>query len=59
MSGYGVKEARINREQKVRVNLCGSCGEGLDQNELLCLDCRGTVVGSTESEVDFETRRGK
>lgn len=58
MSGYGAKEARINRETRVRVNLCGSCGEEIDQNELLCTDCRGTM-GSVESDVDYETRRSK
>lgn len=54
MAGYGAKEARINRERKVRVNLCGSCGEEIDQNELLCIECRGTVAA--EGDTDFETR---
>lgn len=54
------KETRINRERQTRVNLCGSCGEEIDQNELLCTDCRGTLAGTPqESDVDFETRRGK
>jgi hypothetical protein len=52
MSGYGLKEARINRERQARVNLCGSCGTAIDQDELLCTDCKG------EPEVDFETRGG-
>lgn len=55
MAGYGAKEARINRERKVRVNLCGSCGEEIDQNELLCTECRGTVA-TTEDEGE-EARR--
>jgi len=59
MASYGAKEARINRETRVRFNLCGSCGEDIDQNELLCIDCRGTLKGTTESDVDYETRRGK
>ena len=58
MSGFGVKEARINRETRVRFNLCGACGEDIDQNELLCKECRVPTVGS-EDETNQETRRGK
>jgi len=58
MSGYGVKEARINRETRVCVNLCGACGEEIDQNELLCTECRVPTVGG-EDETNHETRRGK
>jgi predicted amidophosphoribosyltransferase len=58
MAGYGAKEARINRERQTRVNLCGSCGEEIDQNELLCKECRVPTVGG-EDETNHETRRGK
>ncbi len=46
MAGYGAKEARINRETRVRVNLCGACGDEIDQNELLCKECRVPTVPS-------------
>lgn len=54
MSSYGVKEARISRERKPRVNLCGSCGEECDS--LLCDDCRGTLPSQQEDDVNRETR---
>ena len=37
---YGVKEARIQRERKPRVALCGACGVEVHETELLCEDCR-------------------
>jgi hypothetical protein len=43
MSGYGAREARINRERSARVNLCGDCGCEVAETELLCKDCRGTM----------------
>lgn len=52
------KESRITRERKTRVNLCGSCGEEIDQHELLCTECRVPTVGG-EDETNHETRRGK
>ncbi len=58
MAGYGAKEARINRETRVRVNLCGACGDEIDQNELVCKECRVPTVGG-EDETNHETRRGK
>ena len=50
MSGFGVKEARINRETRVRVNLC-SCGEEIDSTELLCHACYMEVHGYGRDEV--------
>jgi hypothetical protein len=44
MSGYGAKEARINRERSPRVNLCGNCGCAVGETELLCDDCRDTLA---------------
>ena len=58
MSGFGAKEARISRERKPTVNLCGACGEEIDRNELLCTECRKPVVGG-EDEINHDTRRGK
>ena len=58
MASYGAKEARIDRSRKPRVNLCGSCGEDIDANELLCAACRKPTVES-EDEVNQETRRGR
>lgn len=51
------KESCISRERRTRVNLCGSCGEEIDQHELLCTDCRVTV--GDEDEINHETRRGR
>jgi hypothetical protein len=56
MAGYGAKEARINRETRVRVNLCGSCGDEIDQNELLCIECRVSTVSEDEGETARRTR---
>jgi len=37
MSGYGVKEARINRERRPNVNVCGACGD--ECTGVLCTEC--------------------
>jgi hypothetical protein len=39
MSGYGTKEARINRERRpnVNVNVCGVCGD--ECTGALCTEC--------------------
>lgn len=58
MSGYGAKEARINKERKPRVNLCGACGDEIDANELLCTECKKPTVTGSEDEINHETRRG-
>ena len=50
MASYGAKEARINRETRVRVNLC-SCGEEIDSTELLCHACYMEVHGYGRDEV--------
>ena len=48
MSGYGAKEARYNtrlaKQTREQVNLCGACGEEIAATELLCTECRGTLV---------------
>ena len=50
MSGYGAKEARINRETRVRVNLC-TCGIEIDNSLLLCQDCHEEIHGQSVTEV--------
>jgi succinate dehydrogenase/fumarate reductase-like Fe-S protein len=51
MSGYGAKEARINRERSARVNLCGDCGCEISETELLCHACE-TRWESVEEHTD-------
>ena len=54
MSGYGAKEARINRETRVRVNLC-TCGIEIDNSLLLCQDCHEEIHGqSVSAELEDE-----
>lgn len=45
-------------EQKKHASICGSCGDEINQNELLCTQCRVPTVGG-EDETGHETRRGK
>ena len=46
-------EARIKGDRKPRVNLCGDCGCILPATELLCADCRQSIlVQDTEEEVN-------
>ena len=51
MAGYGAKEAmqesRRGRVPRRRVNLCGSCGCEIDESELLCRECRSTLLPPT------------
>jgi hypothetical protein len=42
MAGYGIKEARIDRQRKPNGNVCGSCGE--ESVALLCSACRGILA---------------
>lgn len=43
MAGFGQQEARINRERRAQVSVCGDCGTEVKSTELLCIDCRGTM----------------
>ena len=44
-------EARIKGVRKPRYNLCGDCGQAIDASELLCEDCRVSIlVQDTEGE---------
>lgn len=50
MSGYGAKEARINRERRPESNECGGCGKEISRTELLCTECRGTTYPTNAGE---------
>lgn len=52
-----VKESRIQRERKPRVNLC-SCGKEVDSTELLCHACYMEIHGydqNTNEGCEIET----
>lgn len=53
MTGYGVKEARIDRKRQPDGNICGGCGD--ECTGLLCAECRVPAV-TTEDEGE-EARR--
>lgn len=52
MAGYGVKEARIDRQRHTQVNLCGSCAKEITASELLCADC--LLEPEQESTFDYD-----
>jgi hypothetical protein len=37
-------EARIKGDRKPRYNLCGDCGQVVAETELLCADCRQSIL---------------
>ena len=44
-------EARIRGDRKPRYNICGDCGCSIAETELLCEDCRVSIlVQDTEGE---------
>ena len=44
-------EARIRGDRKPRYNICGDCGCPIAETELLCEDCRVSIlVQDTEGE---------
>jgi hypothetical protein len=46
-----IAEARIKGDRKPRYNLCGSCGQAIGASELLCENCRVSIlVQDTEGE---------
>jgi hypothetical protein len=46
-----IAEARIKGDRKPRYNLCGDCGQAIGASELLCEDCRVSIlVQDTEGE---------
>ena len=42
MSGYSAT-MRMEREQKVKVKVCGDCGIEITDSEILCQDCTVTL----------------
>ena len=47
-----IAEARIKGDRKPRYNLCGDCGCRLPATELLCADCRQSIlIQDTEERV--------
>ena len=48
-------EARIKGDRKPRYNLCGDCGVRVSDTELLCEDCRISIlIQDTEEEPVYE-----
>jgi len=39
-----IAEARIRGDRKPRYNLCGDCGQVVSETELLCADCRQSIL---------------
>lgn len=61
MSGYGAKEARIDRQRRPNVNTCGACGD--ECVGILCTECvrietenRQQLWGEPEDEMERRTR---
>jgi hypothetical protein len=50
-----IAEARIKGDRKPRYNLCGDCGQGVSETELLCTECRQSIlIQDTEEEPVYE-----
>jgi hypothetical protein len=50
-------EARIKGDRKPRINLCGDCGCPLPATELLCTDCRQSIlIQDTEGDTHERMR---
>lgn len=47
-----VMERQIKGDRKPRVNLCGDCGIAIGANELLCEDCRISILVEDTEDVD-------
>ena len=45
-------EARIKGDRKPRVNLCGDCGCMIGATELLCSECRQSILVQDTEEAD-------
>ena len=37
-------EARIKGDRRPRITLCGDCGQIVSETELLCADCRQSIL---------------
>jgi NMD protein affecting ribosome stability and mRNA decay len=51
MSATAVAEIRIKGERKPHVTLCGDCGQPIHRTELLCEDCRVSILTNDTEEV--------
>jgi hypothetical protein len=49
-----VMERQIKGDRKPRINLCGDCGCSIAANELLCEECRVSIL-TEDAEEDYET----
>ena len=50
-----IAEARIKGDRKPRYNLCGDCGVCVSDTELLCPECRQSIlIQDTEEEPAYE-----
>ena len=47
-----VMERQIRGDRKPRVNLCGDCGIAVGANELLCEECRVSILVEDTEDVD-------
>ena len=47
-----VMERQIRGDRKPRVNICGDCGIVIGANELLCSDCRISILVEDTEDVD-------
>ena len=47
-----VMELQIKGDRKPRVNLCGDCGIVVGANELLCEECRVSILVEDTDEDD-------
>jgi hypothetical protein len=44
MSASAVMERQIKGDRKPRINLCGDCGQTIGASELLCEECRVSIL---------------
>jgi predicted amidophosphoribosyltransferase len=52
MSATAVAEIRIKGERKPHVTLCGDCGQPIRRTELLCEECRVSILVEDVNEGD-------
>jgi hypothetical protein len=58
MSTTAVMERQIKGDRKPRINLCGDCGCCIPQNELLCSECRVSILAEDTNDYDIEDGLG-
>ena len=50
-----IAEARIKGDRKPRYNLCGDCGQVVSETDLLCSECRQSILIQDTEEEDETT----